>query len=389
MLTKIISYPVTPVAPDALCGQIYDRFCAEDELVAIPVLSRGRPVGLLKRADFLIKLADRFGRPLFEARPVTHLMDNEPVLVEETCSIDALNKMLVEDEEALRHGFIVTSDGLYVGVASAAEVLKANMARAEVRLVELEAAQADAESASAAKTRFLANMSHELRTPLNAIIGFSELILDDANCHYDADRIRSYIKDIHHSGEHLLKVINSILDMSKIEAGAFELNEDLYTPLELKEQVVRIMEGMAASKHIKILASGFTSDHEILIDIQVMRQAMINLLSNAIKFSHDGSTVHFEYTYMRGRGIMIDVIDEGPGMTAQNVRDVLEPFVQVESGHDRRFGGSGLGLPIVSAFAEAHGGQFVIDSAIGKGTKASILLPEKRYKSRPQKELSA
>ena len=378
MSDTLISFAVEPVSQTELCGVAYDRFCEDEELVAIPVVDKGAPVGLLKRFDFLSKLADRFGRPLFEAKPVTVLMDHSPVIVEDTFTLDMLNKMMVADENALRHGFIITENGFYKGIGTAAELLKANMVRAEERMMELELAQMKADSAARAKSRFLANMSHELRTPLNAIIGFSELILDRAETDTKPADVHGYIRDIHHSGKHLLGVINSILDMSKLEAGAFQLSEDYYAPEEISDQVMRIMEGMACTKKITLRSAGFNNKDELLVDIQVFKQAVINLISNAVKFSPDNSTVTLEYQTLPNSGVKVSVIDNGPGMDSENLKRVLEPFVQVESGHDRRFEGSGLGLSLVKAFAEAHGGRLEIKSRLGKGTKASIILPPHR-----------
>ncbi|MCK0069584.1 ATP-binding protein [Kordiimonas laminariae] len=378
MTNTLISFAVKPVSQAELCGVAYDRFCADEELVAIPVVDKGMPVGLLKRVDFLSKLADRFGRPLFEAKPVSVLMDPNPVIVEDTFTLDILNKMMVEDESALRDGFIITENSFYKGIGTAAELLKANMARAEERMMALELAQMKAESAAQAKARFLANMSHELRTPLNAIIGFSELIMGKPKEEANSADVRGYIQDIHHSGKHLLGVINSILDMSKLEAGAFQLSEDYYSPDEISDQVMRIMEGMAWTKKISLTSSGFNNKDELLIDIQVFRQAVINLVSNAIKFSPDNATVRLEYNILPNSGVKISVIDNGPGMDPESLNKVMEPFVQVESGHNRRFEGSGLGLSLVKAFAEAHGGYFELKSRMGKGTKASIILPPHR-----------
>ncbi len=386
MLDNIESVLVTPVSKDEQCGVVYDRFCEEDELVAIPVVEKGRPIGLLKRLDFLTKLADRFGRPLFEAKPVTVLMDAEPVMVEESYTLDVMNALMMADEGALRNGFIVMQNGYYVGIGTAAELLKANMVRAKKRMQALEFAQSKAESASQAKSQFLANMSHELRTPLNAIIGFSELILGRPEIQDKPKQITSYVGDIHHSGKHLLVVINSILDMSKIEAGSFQLNEDYYSPVELADQVIRIMEGMACTKKISLEVKGFPHDEDLLIDIQVMKQALINLVSNAIKFSPGGSTVTLEYMNFDYDGARIVVADNGPGMDKTCLQQVLEPFVQAETGHDRRFEGSGLGLPLVKAFIEAHGGRFVLKSDVGIGTRAAIYLPPERC--RQNKKLS-
>tara|TARA_R110002096_G_scaffold386545_3_gene580657 strand:+ start:285 stop:1460 length:1176 start_codon:yes stop_codon:yes gene_type:complete len=381
----IVSHSVLPVSPIELCGKVYERFTSDIDLAAIAVVQKGRPLGLLKRIDFLTKLADRFGRPLYEAKPVTELMDASPVVIEETASVDRLNALLVDDNGgALQHGFIVTERGFYKGIGTAATLLRANMARAEQRMAALEVAQVEAEAASRAKTQFLANMSHELRTPLNAIIGFSDFVISEAERGREVKDFSGYMLDIRSSGRHLLSVINSILDMSKIEAGAFVLNEDYYNSQELADQVIAVMEGMALVKGVSLRAVGFEGDLELYVDIRVMKQAIMNLVSNAIKFSPDQSSVLLEMYQLPSGAIEICVCDNGPGMDQESLQHVLEPFVQAEAGYDKRFEGSGLGLPLVKAFVEAHEGHFTLESTQGVGTRARIRLPAKRCCEVPQ-----
>lgn len=385
MPNTIVSDAVLPVGPDALCGKAYDRFTDDPDLVAIAVVERGKPLGLLKRIDFLSKLADRFGRPLFEAKPVTALMDSNPFIIEETASVDSLNVLLVDHSGgALQHGFIVTENGFYKGIGTASTILRDNMRRAEQRMAALEIAQIEAEAASRAKTQFLANMSHELRTPLNAIIGFSDFLISEADRGREVKDLAGYMADIRSSGQHLLSVINSILDMSKIEAGAFSLNEDYCGCQELADQVVSVMEGMALVKDISLRAVGFEQDLELYVDIRVVKQALMNLISNAIKFSSDGASVLLEMYQLPNGAVEICVCDNGPGMDQESLQQVLEPFVQMEAGYDKRFEGSGLGLPLVKAFAEAHHGEFTLESTQGIGTRARICLPANRVCEVPQ-----
>lgn len=385
MPNTIVSYAVMPVGPDALCGKVYERFTSDAELVAIAVVEKGKPIGLLKRIDFLSKLADRFGRPLFEAKPVTSLMDANPFVIEETASVESLNMMLVDHSGgALQHGFIVTENGFYKGIGTATTILRDNMARAEQRMAALEIAQVEAEAANRAKTQFLANMSHELRTPLNAIIGFSDFLISEIERGKEVRDVAGYMADIRSSGQHLLSVINSILDMSKIESGAFTLNEDYCCTSALEQQLLSVMEGMALVKNISLEVYGFDQDLELFVDVRVIKQALMNLLSNAIKFSPDQSTVRLELHQLPAGTVEICVCDNGPGMDELSLKRVMEPFVQVESGYDKRFEGSGLGLPLVKAFAEAHSGQFALESQQGVGTKARITLPANRVCEVPQ-----
>ncbi|WP_417451735.1 sensor histidine kinase [Kordiimonas sp.] len=375
----IISMPIPPVPPHATCSEVYERFNTDTDLVAIPVVTGDKPVGLLKRIDFLIRLADRYGRPLYEKRPVAELMDPSPLIIENNVALDQLNKALIgENKDSLQAGFIVVEDGVYVGIGTAYTLLKVNMERAERRMKDLDIARMEAEAATRARTQFLANMSHELRTPLNAIIGFAEFIMSEDVRGRDIRNHRGYISDIRDSGAHLLGMINSILDLSKLEASAFVLREDYEAPRELSGQVIRMMEGMAKARGIVLEYSAAAHHYDLHADIQVVKQVLINLISNAIKFSPENSIIRVSDNLNVDGGIEFTVEDCGPGMTADVIKRVMQPFVQADSGLSRRHDGTGLGLPLVKAFVDAHGGTFSLDSRVGVGTRAKIVFPVER-----------
>lgn len=376
---NIISMPIPPVPPHATCGEVYERFHTEPDLVAIPVVTGDKPVGLLKRIDFLIKLADRYGRPLYEKRPVAELMDSNPLVIEHTVALDQLNKTLVgENKDSLQAGFIVIENGAYVGIGTAYTLLKVNMQRAEQRMRDLDVARMEAEAATRARTQFLANMSHELRTPLNAIIGFADFIMSENARGRDISNHQSYISDIRDSGSHLLGMINSILDLSKLEASAFVLREDYESPREIVEQVVRMMEGMAKARNITLKHTSDAHNFDLFGDIQVIKQVLINLISNAIKFSPEGSTVVINEQVDPWGRIAFCVCDSGPGMAPDVLKRVMQPFVQADSGLARKHDGTGLGLPLVKAFVDAHGGEFILKSRVGEGTDAKVVFPRDR-----------
>lgn len=238
---------------------------------------------------------------------------------------------------------------------------------------EIRKAQEAAEAASETKSRFLATIGHELRTPLNAIVGFSEMMLNRIGGTLTPDH-EEYARLILQSGQHLLEMVIMLLDMSKIEAGKFELQIDRFKPAELVEPCLAMMERTARERRITFerdIASGLPA---IVGDERACRQVLINLLSNAIKFSPDDSTVTVRMRVV-GASIAISVVDRGIGMAPEEVERVGEPFFQAHSALDRSYEGAGLGLSIVRGLVELHGGQLKLVSKRGVGTTVSVLLP--------------
>lgn len=376
---KVISAAIKPVSPDTRCGLVFERFQADTNLVAIPVVVKGQPIGLLKRTEFLVRLADKFGRPLYENRPVSELMDAAPLVVDEEVPIEQLYQMLVSDQrQALQEGFVVTENGFYKGIGTSYTILQQHIKRANHRMAELEAARIEAEAATRSRSQFLANMSHELRTPLNAVIGFADFMLSERSRGRTIDDLWSYVSDIRDSGAHLLGVINSILDFTKLEANAFTLREDYEAPQEIIHKVVRMLTAAAREKRIKLTVAAEDLGVELYADIQVCTQILINLVSNAIKFSPEGASVEVSQHLTDDKCIEFVVLDTGPGMTAEEQKRVLEPFVQADAGLARKHEGTGLGLPLVKAFTEAHGGTFALSAQPGAGTRAAVRFPASR-----------
>ena len=239
----------------------------------------------------------------------------------------------------------------------------------------LEAARDAALDASRAKSRFLANMSHELRTPLNAIIGFSEIMTREMFGSI-GPRYQEYSRLIHESGAHLLELINSVLDMSKIEAGKFELSEEMFDLEETAESAVRFLKIPAERAGVVLALSVQPGARLVFADRRAIKQILVNLLSNGVKYTPPGGEVRVAAQVSQdGRGIEITVTDTGTGISQADLERLGKPFEQVENAETRAKEGTGLGLALVKSLAAMHGGEAVLTSALGEGTRVTVQLP--------------
>lgn len=240
-------------------------------------------------------------------------------------------------------------------------------------------ARDEAERANRAKSAFLANMGHELRTPLNAIIGFSEIMLCEVSGHLGDARYRGYIKDIRDSGQHLLKVINDVLDLSNIEAGRMALDEEREVGLtEIIDSVTHVIELDARQKGVQLRAEIGDALPSVFGSARALEQIALNLLSNAVKFTPPGGTVTIQAFGTNDGSVHLAIRDTGIGMTAADIAVALTPFGQVECDLNRKYEGTGLGLPLTKALAALHGGTMRIDSVSYQGTTVEVVLPRKR-----------
>ncbi len=245
---------------------------------------------------------------------------------------------------------------------------------------ESDVARARAEEANRAKSSFLANMSHELRTPLNAIIGFSEVMASEIFGGHAKPIYKEYSNDINRSGQHLLGLINDILDLSRIEAGRFEIVEEEVDIVHLAHDCQRLLEIRAQAQRVTVLED-FQTDLPILTaDARAMRQTWINLLTNAIKFSPPNTTVTMIARLDPSGDLRFGVHDRGPGIAESEIDKVMEAFAQGAAGIAQPGKGSGLGLSIVKGLLAIHGGSFELKSTLGEGTQAEAVFPAARLR---------
>jgi two-component system, cell cycle sensor histidine kinase PleC len=221
-------------------------------------------------------------------------------------------------------------------------------------------------------------MSHELRTPLNAILGFSEVMAREVLGPLNNPTYKEYAGDIRQSGEHLLTLINEILDLSRIEAGRFELNESEFNLATLVEECCRMMDLKIRGKEIKIAPEYDTTLLPIFADETTVRQVIFNLMSNAVKFTPSGGQIHINIGWTSGGGQYVSIIDNGPGIPEEELGLVLTAFRQGSIAIKNAEQGAGLGLPIVQAIMELHGGSFKLKSKLREGTEATVMFPVER-----------
>lgn len=235
-----------------------------------------------------------------------------------------------------------------------------------------------AEESNLAKSRFLASMSHELRTPLNAILGFSEVMSGEVLGPMENASYKEYVGDIHRSGQHLLNLINEILDLSRIEAGRYELNETALSLADIAEDCIGLVQLKARSKNIRIIEAFEENLPMVWADEKSVRQVTLNLLSNAVKFTPSGGEIRVKLGWTAGGGQYLAIKDNGPGIAEEEIPVVLSAFGQGSVAIKSAEQGTGLGLPIVQAILAKHGGEFVLKSKLREGTEGIAILPAKR-----------
>ncbi|MDP3800996.1 response regulator [Brevundimonas sp.] len=383
---EVLTERAEAVSSQTLGSDVFARFEREPDTLVIPVVDGDRPVGLVERNTFLLKIAGAYGHALYANRPVLHIMDPEPAVVEAGVSIDSFCDVLLKSGPgALMRGFIVTREGRYQGVGTAVSLLQAvndQQRRQNAELAEqtreLSDTRTQALAAARAKSQFLAIMSHELRTPMNGVLAVAELLRrQPLNA-----QAQAHVTTIVESSETLLRILQDALDLSRAEAGELELQPEI-TPLRALMDDVQAMWAPRASEDNVTLMVSYEGDTELaaVIDGVRVKQVFNNLIGNALKFARNGVVEAGLKAVAAGDRIRLEarVRDDGPGIDADRVDAIFEPFVH-GSGPD----GAGLGLAICRQIVDRMDGRIWAENNPGRGaTFAFDLNAERTQASAP------
>ncbi|MEM8987034.1 MAG: ATP-binding protein [Pseudomonadota bacterium] len=356
--------------PDVGGLEVLDRIRSIAGPADLPVLMVTGKIG----ADNVVEALDR-GANDFIAKPV-----EIPVLlarVKTHLALKAAREELRGLNEDLEDKVLSRTKQLQATNAKLVEEIETRK-KTEAHLLQ---ARLNAEHAGRAKTEFLATMSHELRTPLNAVIGFSDLIVQESLGALNISQYKEYAQNVNSGGRHLLSIISDILDMSKLEAGYETLQDRVVSLKDIVELSVNLITPQATRKNISILPTVGAMDYVYADDI-ALKRVLTNLLSNAVKFTPDGGCVELRVE-TGPDGASITVQDNGVGLSPDQLETVFHPFVQAENGLDRKYEGTGLGLPIAKALADLHGGDLRLESSPGEGVRAIVTLPPERNAKAP------
>ncbi len=370
---------IPPVEGNTLCRDVAELFRDKEQVRGFAVIEQGNPIGIIARDELIIRLATQYGHAVYGKRTVTELMDDDPLIVDINEGVDEVEERIAGGySQALQSGFIVTDKGAYQGMGTGLSLLRSSVERSQYRNAQLEAITELAQHANSLKSQFLANMSHELRTPLNAVIGFAELIVSEAFGPVGQIKYRDYAQDILESGKHLLSMINDILDMSKIEAGRYQLTEGPVELNRLIEGAIKMCRILAEEKEITLISSCLDKSPILQGDERALKQMLLNLISNGIKYTPEQGTVSVTVQTAAHGGVSVAVLDTGIGIDESLIGAMLEPFAQAGTDMHNKTEGTGLGLPIVKALAELHDARFELKSISGQGTTAVLHFPASR-----------
>lgn len=350
-----------PVTADVAGREIYKRFQDEPDTLAIAVVdAAGRPIGLIERNAFLVRMAAQYGYALWSGRPVSFWMRTDPVVADGEMTVaEFCGRVLEERPSELLQGFIITCGGRYAGVGTALALLQATATATATYARETQAALA-------AKERFLAVMSHEIRTPLNGVLGVAEIVRRKSR----QPDLAPFVDTILDSGRTLLRLLNDALDLSRAEASGLELQEEPLAAASLLEDVGSLWSAQAELKGLSFQAAyDGPQDLWLLADRDRLRQVLNNLVGNALKFTERGGvevrlSAVLEGDCARLRGC---VDDTGPGVPAARREEIFAPFSQTEAG--AQLGGAGLGLAVCRQIVERMNGAISAEASPAGGAR--------------------
>ncbi len=385
-MNKLIDFtdPSEPISPSTTGAVVYARFQAEPDTLALAVVDEDRrPIGLVDRGIFFLRMAAEFGRALYGNRPITFLMEPPRTERADISVMDFMAGVISSERAGLMRGFIVVDNrGRYLAVGTPLSLLVSGHEAAKARIKQLDRQRASlaranqkAEAAARAKAQFLATMSHEIRTPLNGVLAVAEIV----GLKLTQEELRPYIRTILDSGHTLHRLLTDALDLSRAEAGAMELVPAPFSPSAMAEDVSALWGPLAENKGLSLTVDLQTSIDEALVaDAMRVKQVINNLVGNALKFTEQGGiTVRvLVASGSDGRArFAVEVEDTGPGIAAGQLERIFEPFAKTDE--HAAAGGAGLGLSICHRLVDAMGGRIGAQSTAGKGAlfHFELLLP--------------
>ncbi len=375
-----VSESAVPVAPETPGSAILEGFEQSPETLVIAVVKEGRPVGLVERDPFLIRMAGPFGQSLHARRPVAEVMDCEPAVVEAGVAIDLFcNIMLGGGPTALNRGFIVTREGRYRGVGTVLSLLQAAHERQLQQNVELTEqvrklrdTRTQALASARARSQFLAVIRHELRTPMNGVLAVAELLRRQPL----NETAQAHVRTIIDSSETLLRILDDAVDLTRAETGELEITRRPVRLRGLIDDMHALWEPRATQDKVSLLTA-YEGDTELAAQIDDVRlkQVFNNLIGNALKFARNGVVEAGLKARVEGDTIVIEgrVRDDGPGLDPAHLERILEPFGDVPEA-----GGAGLGLSICRQIITALGGQIRAENNPGRGSTFHFTLQAPR-----------
>jgi signal transduction histidine kinase/CheY-like chemotaxis protein len=361
-----------PITPATLGADVYARFEREPDTLVIPVVENERPIGVVERDGFFLRMAAEYGRALYGRRPILRLMDPEPVVVEASTQISRFcDSMLAERPSALLRGFVVTDGGRYLGVGTVLSLLQATAAESRSKAEKLAEtvrslgeAKTLAVASARARSQFLTVLSHEIRTPMNGVMAVAEL-LQRQPLGPDA---QAYVQTIVDSGETLLRVVSDALDLSRAEAGELELTLQPGFLREVMDDVQALWSARANQDGVNLLVS-YDGDPDLAAEFDAARlkQVFNNLIGNVLRYARNGVVEASLKATAAGGDVRLEgrVRDDGAGLNRGALETAFEPFAAPAGAPQ---GGAGLGLAICRQVVEHMGGRIWAESNAGKGS---------------------